>query len=106
MIKLIQLFAQSKLRIVSILLLIAFLLGSSYFIFLKESCNGNCKNGFGSKIYWDGKKYIGQWKNGEANGYGVLVAKDQKILYSGKWEEGKQISKENNTFKPVPKETQ
>ncbi|EMF81678.1 MORN repeat protein [Leptospira weilii serovar Topaz str. LT2116] len=81
------------------MLLIAFLFGSSYFIFLKESCNGDCKNGFGSKIYWDGKKYIGQWKNGEANGYGVLVAKDQKILYSGKWKEGKQISKESDVFK-------
>ncbi|EMO62432.1 MORN repeat protein [Leptospira borgpetersenii serovar Pomona str. 200901868] len=41
------------------------------------------------------KKYIGQWKNGEENGYGVLVAKDQKILYSGKWKEGKQVSKES-----------
>ncbi|WP_173380619.1 hypothetical protein [Leptospira mayottensis] len=99
MIKPVQLFTQNKFRILFILLLIAFLLGSSYFIFLKESCNGNCKNGFGSKIYWDGKKYIGQWKNGEANGYGVLVAKDQKILYSGKWKEGKQVSKESDVFK-------
>ncbi|MBE8398834.1 hypothetical protein [Leptospira borgpetersenii] len=95
MIKPVQFFTQNKFRIFSILLLIIFLFGSSYFIFLKESCNGDCKNGFGSKIYWDGKKYIGQWKNGEENGYGILVAKDQKILYSGKWKEGKQISKES-----------
>ncbi|WP_176087431.1 hypothetical protein [Leptospira alexanderi] len=99
MIKSVLLFTQNKFGIFFILLLIVFLLGGSYFIFLKESCNGDCKNGFGSKIYWDGKKYIGQWKNGEANGYGVLVAKDQKILYSGKWKEGKQISKENDVFK-------
>ncbi|WP_061249899.1 hypothetical protein [Leptospira alstonii] len=94
MINLVRLFVQSKFRILFILLGASLLLGG-YFIFLKESCNGNCKNGFGSKVYWDGRKYIGQWKNGDADGYGVLVAKDQKILYSGKWKEGKQISNES-----------
>ncbi|EKR25065.1 MORN repeat protein [Leptospira interrogans] len=91
----IQFFLRSKLSIL-VILITALLLGGSYFYFFKETCNGDCKNGFGSKIYWNGKKYVGQWKNGKENGYGVLVAKDQKILYSGKWQEGNQISKESD----------
>ncbi|XDD50769.1 hypothetical protein AB3N59_02935 [Leptospira sp. WS92.C1] len=67
----------------------------AYLFFFKGKCEGNCENGFGSKLYWDGKKYIGQWKDGEYDGFGVLVAKDRKIIFSGKWEKGQQTT---NTF--------
>ncbi|EMY76009.1 hypothetical protein LEP1GSC060_2267 [Leptospira weilii serovar Ranarum str. ICFT] len=93
MIHLVRLFVRNRFRILVVSLVVGLSFGG-YFFFLKGSCTGNCKNGFGSKVYWDGKKYVGQWKNGDADGYGVLVGKDQKILYSGQWKEGEQISKE------------
>ncbi len=45
--------------------------------------------------YWDGKKYVGQWKNGAYDGFGVLIAKDRKILFSGRWSDGKQTGEMN-----------
>lgn len=67
----------------------------SYLLFFKGSCEGNCRNGFGSMTYWNGQKYVGQWKNGTQDGFGILVDKDRKILFSGRWIEGEQGSKEN-----------
>ncbi|WP_232380511.1 membrane-binding protein [Leptospira ainlahdjerensis] len=77
-----------KVKLTIAVLILTIAVSLCYFFFLKGKCDGNCKNGFGSKIYWDGKKYVGQWKDGEQDGFGVLIAKDRKIIFSGKWQSG------------------
>ncbi|WP_241686839.1 hypothetical protein [Leptospira stimsonii] len=79
-----------KVKLALISLLLVTLSSLAYFLLFIGKCDGDCKNGFGSKTYWDGTKYVGQWKEGEPEGYGVLIAKDRKIIFSGKWQDGKQ----------------
>ncbi|BDA77833.1 hypothetical protein LPTSP3_g07630 [Leptospira kobayashii] len=42
----------------------------------------------GTKKFWNGEMYIGQWKNGKEDGYGLRLSGEKKILFNGKWQEG------------------
>lgn len=41
-------------------------------IFAGECINGNCVNGYGTKIWPNGGKYTGEWKNGLPHGQGTV----------------------------------
>ena len=49
---------------------------------------GDCKNGTGTKVWPDGKKYMGEWKNGKRNGTGTMVYTDGRVE-KGRWINGK-----------------
>ena len=49
---------------------------------------GNCSSGYGSAIFPKGDSYSGTWRNGKAEGKGILKYKDGGV-YSGDWREGK-----------------
>jgi hypothetical protein len=49
---------------------------------------GNCGSGYGSAIFPKGDSYSGNWKNGKAEGKGILKYKDGGV-YSGDWKDGK-----------------
>lgn len=49
---------------------------------------GNCSSGYGSAIFSKGDSYSGNWKNGKAEGKGILKYVDGN-RYSGDWKEGK-----------------
>jgi hypothetical protein len=75
----------------------------------EDKCiSGDCVNGWGTKIYKNGGKYVGEFKNsiengsanytnpqgevyageyvnGKKEGYGTLYGKDKKIIYFGTW---------------------
>ncbi len=40
----------------------------------------------------DGGRYIGQWSNGGANGYGICVGPMDSGVFEGKWTNGSQSS--------------
>ncbi|MGJ4754336.1 membrane-binding protein [Leptospira kmetyi] len=98
----IQLNSKTTKPLLFVLVLLLVSIGAAFFFF-RGKCDGNCKDGYGSKLYWDGKKYIGQWKDGEPNGFGVMVAKDRKIIFSGKWESGEPTTP--NPLKTMNKES-
>jgi antitoxin component YwqK of YwqJK toxin-antitoxin module len=73
--------------------------------------SGNCKDGWGTKEYLNGGKYIGnfvdslpsgdgrfqypngevysgEFKNGKPHGYGTLYAPNKSVLYTGNWKDG------------------
>ncbi len=73
--------------------------------------SGNCKDGWGTKEYPDGAKYIGnfldslpsgdgrfQYSNGEVysgefekgkpHGYGTLYGSNKNVIYTGNWKDG------------------
>ena len=37
------------------------------------NCVGNCTDGFGTFTYQNGDKYVGEFKNGQANGQGKFI---------------------------------
>ncbi len=47
--------------------------------------------GFGTKFYKSGEKYVGQWENGEKNGFGnfTFPADDiyEREMYAGEWKD-------------------
>ncbi|TGL62967.1 hypothetical protein [Leptospira sarikeiensis] len=86
---------KQKAILISASVLLVVLVGAVYWFFFKGKCEGNCRNGFGSMTYWDGKKYVGQWKDGDPDGFGILVDKDRKVLFSGRWIDGKEGPKES-----------
>ena len=45
-------------------------------------------NGFGEIEYSIGGKYLGEWKNGKRDGYGIVVFPDDGSTYEGEWKEG------------------
>jgi hypothetical protein len=49
---------------------------------------GNCSSGYGSAIFPKGDSYSGTWRNGKAEGKGILKYKDGGV-YSGDWRDGK-----------------
>ncbi|MDX1957251.1 MAG: membrane-binding protein [Leptospiraceae bacterium] len=49
---------------------------------------GNCKNGFGKKVYYDSSSYEGHFQNWERDGKGTLLARNGKN-YQGNWKAGK-----------------
>jgi hypothetical protein len=46
-----------------------------------------CPHGFGSRYFKDGSVFRGYWKNGKADGKGILASSD-KMLYVGIWKKG------------------
>jgi hypothetical protein len=52
---------------------------------LKKGClEGNCENGFGTKYYDSGTKYVGEFKNSKCHGYGTCYF-DDGSMYVGYW---------------------
>lgn len=49
---------------------------------------GNCTNGVGTKIWPDGKKYQGHWKNGKRHGQGTMTLPSGKVK-RGQWRDGR-----------------
>lgn len=68
----------------SILLLVCF---SSTNIFGK-CIQGDCKDGQGTYTFSDGRKYVGEWKDGKRHGYGTMTSPDGS-KYVGKWKDDK-----------------
>jgi len=52
----------------------------------KESvgCVGDCENGTGTFTYLDGSKYVGEWKDGKREGYGIFT-RDIGDIKEGIW---------------------
>lgn len=70
-----------------------FLITGSVIAGEKGKCiEGNCKNGTGTKEWPDGKKYVGEWKNGKRHGKGTMTHPDGKEQ-KGKWKNGKYVGK-------------
>lgn len=53
-----------------------------------ECIKGDCQNGQGTSIYYDGGKYVGHWKNNRKNGQGILTYSDG-TKYIGQWKDDK-----------------
>jgi hypothetical protein len=53
-----------------------------------ECVVGNCSSGYGSAIFSKGDSYSGNWRNGRAEGKGILKYVDGN-RYSGDWKDGK-----------------
>jgi len=53
-----------------------------------ECTQGDCKNGFGTAVYTDGDKYVGEWKDGKRYGQGTkTLANGNK--YVGEFKDSK-----------------
>ena len=50
--------------------------------------SGNCWNGYGTYVFSNGQKYVGEWKDGEEQGQGVQTW-GSNSKYDGGWKEGK-----------------
>lgn len=55
-------------------------------ILFDDPCYGNCKNGYGVYDY-DGGQYMGEWKNGQFEGNGILYIEGD-MFYKGSFENG------------------
>ena len=53
---------------------------------------GDCKNGFGTAVFTNGGKYVGEWKDGKQHGQGTVTKADGS-QYSGEFKEGKMLPK-------------
>jgi hypothetical protein len=42
-------------------------------------------NGKGSYYWKDGRKYVGDFRNGQSHGNGALYAADGTVTYEGEW---------------------
>lgn len=62
-----------------ILFLIIFINNKSF----GQSKTGDCKNGFGTYIFEDGSKYVGNWKNSKPNGKGTFFDSEKTYIYKG-----------------------
>jgi len=54
-----------------------------------DQCMGNCTNGQGFMLYYDGSNYMGTWKNGQPDGKGIVTLPNGTLLYSGELKNGK-----------------
>ena len=59
-----------------------------------EFKNGE-SNGQGTEYYTDGSKWTGEWKNDKKNGFGTEYAADKTVLISGKWVNGKYVNQQS-----------
>jgi hypothetical protein len=55
------------------------------------------RHGQGTYSWKDGRKYIGQWKNGNQNGQGTFFWSGGK--YVGQWKDAKRNGQGTNTYK-------
>ena len=63
-------------------------------------------NGYGVMEYSNGNRYKGEWKDSEAHGNGTLFDKEGKIIFSGKWFEGKMLEEVVQTEKNLAQKDQ
>ena len=78
-----------------------FLLLFPIFSFCQEKCIlGDCENGQGTKIFSDGMKYVGEWKDGKAHGQGIQTWDDSESKYVGEWKDGKHHGKGHFIYAP------
>jgi hypothetical protein len=55
-------------------------------------CNGDFSGPcFGTQTYPYDEKYVGQWKDGNLNGYGTMYDSNGTILHQGLWKNDKFI---------------
>ena len=47
--------------------------------------SNDLRNGFGTYQFKSGEQYKGDWRNDLRHGHGVLIGKDGKVLFEGKW---------------------
>ena len=59
-----------------------------YISYLGERNDIGQKNGFGSGTYYNGDIYIGKWRVGKPDGYGILKWKDSNSFAIGEFKDG------------------
>lgn len=70
-------------------IIILFLFTISTGILYGQQCtSGNCQDGYGTYVWADGSKYIGDWANSNMNGSGTYYFSNGD-KYTGSWKEGK-----------------
>ncbi|MCG6138958.1 hypothetical protein [Leptospira mtsangambouensis] len=50
---------------------------------------GNCQNGYGEFIFWNGSHYKGDFKDGMESGKGTFYDSNNKLRYTGEFKEGR-----------------
>jgi hypothetical protein len=65
-------------------LLLSLLLGLACRLVAAQCSSGDCQNGWGTFVFPDGSKYVGEFKDGEVHGVGVCYFPDGR-QYSGEW---------------------
>ena len=73
---------------VSVTLLSLLLLGSQAMETLAKCVEGDCVNGHGVYTWADGRRYEGEYKDGNKNGHGVFTWADGR-RYEGECKDGK-----------------
>jgi hypothetical protein len=66
-------------------LLLSLLLGLASHLLTAQCASGDCQNGWGTFLFPDGSKYVGEFKDGEVHGVGVCYFPDGR-QYSGEWD--------------------
>ena len=72
-----------------------------------QCIEGDCKNGYGTFTFPDGKKYVGEFKDIEYHGQGTLIYADGRIdngIVQKKEKNEKIVIKRENTTNPNVKE--
>lgn len=62
-----------------------------------QCIKGDCKNGYGSCVFPSGDKYMGDFKQGQLHGKGILYYKDGD-KYIGNWDSGQRQGKGRMVF--------
>jgi hypothetical protein len=64
----------------------------------KTGCiSGDCNNGYGTYIFSNGSKYVGEWRNDKQHGQGTYTwASGNK--YVGEWKDGKRNGQGTQAF--------
>ena len=85
-------------KLLIFLALVAMLVSSK--VLVAEGCNeGNCVNGYGTYVYSNGARYVGQWENDRKHGRGELYSMYGKLLYSGQYKAGKYHGRGKSYYK-------
>ena len=87
--------------------LYVFLVLMFYNVGFAQCIEGDCKNGYGTFTFPDGRKYVGEFKDIEYHGQGTLIYADGRIdngIVQKKEKNEKIIIKRENTTNPNVKE--